>query len=113
MIAWILFILALLNGGWMIFDGVHVLRHGKYFGPDVPGPWRHGVEALGLDPLQLGPVFVALGLGWIVAAFLAKTGATDVALIAAAVLSLWYLPLGTVISIVVLALLLAPRMLST
>src|SRR4051812_37681062 len=38
----------LLAGGWMVFDGIHVLLRGKYFGPDKPGPWSHLFTALGI-----------------------------------------------------------------
>ncbi len=60
-----LVILALLNGGWMLFDGLHVLRTGKYFGPDMPGPLQMLPKALGLDPFRLGPLFDGLGLVWL------------------------------------------------
>lgn len=48
MTAKILFsIIALLNGAWMLFDGLHVLRTGKYFGPPESGPWSGVVKKLG------------------------------------------------------------------
>jgi hypothetical protein len=33
--------IAPLLGGWMMFDGSHLLIYGKFFGPEKPGPWRH------------------------------------------------------------------------
>lgn len=87
--------IALVVGGFQVLDGVHVLRTGRYVGPPTPGPWRHVVSAVGLDPFGMGPVFVALGLAWL-AAFgwlvLAGGPAAWWACVAVAVLTLWYLP---------------------
>lgn len=92
----------------MIFDGIHVLARGKYFGPPDPGPWSNLVTRVGLNPFSLGPLFIVLGACWIV--FLiamlrgqpwGRTGAVVVA-----VASLWYVPVGTVLSVIYLALLL-------
>ena len=102
---------ALLAGGWMIFDGIHVVVRGKYFGPERPGPWSIPFERLGVNPFSLGPLFIVLGMLWF--AFAAATladrsgGRTGAAIVAVA--SLWYLPLGTVLSLIYLALLYASR----
>jgi hypothetical protein len=92
----------------MVFDGVHVMLRGKYFGPDKPGPWTVLFSRVGIDPFRLGPMFVAFGVMWILfltAMLFGRTwgwyGATAVA-----ILSLWYLPLGTILSLLYLALLL-------
>ncbi len=100
----ILVLLAGLAGGWMLFDGVHVLRHGKYFGPDLPGPWRHLPEALGIDPLRMGPVFVVLGALWLLAAAVFLVTGSRLPLAGCAILGLWYLPVGTALSLATLAL---------
>lgn len=103
-------ILGFLNGGWMVFDGVHVLRHGKYFGPDTPGPWVRFPKMFGIDPFRMGPVFVGLGLLWLVSAsnILVAPQLMFWPMITAAVLTLWYVKIGTVISVVVLVLLMGP-----
>ena len=95
-------------GGWMIFDGIHVMVKGKYFGPEKPGPWSIAFVKLGVDPMRLGPGFVALGILWLV--FLAgvlsgQTWGRYGALIVAAA-TLWYLPVGTVLSGLYMALVL-------
>ena len=41
-------------GGWMLADGLRVLRTGRYFGPETPGPWRHVPQAFGVDPFAPG-----------------------------------------------------------
>lgn len=98
---------ALLNGGWMVFDGVHVLRKGKYFGPNEPGPWSKLVSKVGIDPLSIGPVFVLLGLGWLVGGTCMIAGFAQAWLVLAivGVLTLWYISIGTMLSIIVLVLL--------
>ena len=103
-----LLILALLNGGWMLFDGLHVLKKGKYFGPDEPGVWSKIVASLGINPFSIGPVFVVLGLVWFVsvAGLLTATSWGWLALMVTAAATLWYVKVGTVISIIVMVLLL-------
>ena len=104
-------VVAVLAGGWMIFDGVHVLLRGKYFGPERPGPWSIPFTRLGINPSSLGPLFIALGVLWLVFAIGAigyrGWGRTGGAIIAVA--SLWYFPLGTVLSLIYLLLLYATR----
>jgi hypothetical protein len=96
---------ALMNGGWMLADGIHVLARGKYIGPEIPGPWRHLPEALGLDPLRLGPVFVIYGAAWRIALALFWGQQSLLPLAAIAILTLWYIPLGAALSAVTLILL--------
>ena len=97
----------LLAGGWMLFDGIHVMLRGKYFGPETPGPWSVLFTRIGINPFRLGPIFILFGTLWLV--FLAATlrGFTwgRYAAIAVAVATLWYLPLGTILAIIYLALL--------
>jgi hypothetical protein len=108
----ILAVAALLTGGYQIADGAHVLLTGRYLGPPTPGPWRHAVRAVGLDPFAVGPVFVTLGACWLAAtAWLLATHAPAAwwALLATAVLTLWYLPLGTALALVTITTLLLSR----
>lgn len=104
----VLFLLALLNGGWMLFDGLHVLRKGKYFGPEKPGAWSRIFARIGVDPFSLGPLFVVLGLLWLVSGvgLIASAAWAWWALMASAVATLWYVKVGTVISLLVVVLLL-------
>ena len=55
-------LIALLAGGWMIFDGVHVLLTGKYVGPEKPGVWSNVVSAVGIDPFSMGVSFIIFGI---------------------------------------------------
>lgn len=101
------FILALLNGGWMLFDGVHVIRRGKYFGPPEPGPWSKIVVAVGLNPISLGPVFVGLGFVWLAAALgiIFGYGWGWWLSLAVAFCTLWYIPIGALFSLLSIAVL--------
>jgi hypothetical protein len=105
-------LVSLLVGGWMIFDGIHVLLTGKYFGPEKPGPWSDiVVAATGLDPFQFGVPFITLGILWLAfaAAMLFGQNWAWYAALITAVLTLWYLPVGTVLSVVYIALLIVFR----
>ena len=104
-------LIGIVLGGWFIFDGLHVLFKGRYFGPPEPGPWARVVSALGIDPLRMGVPFVILGLLWLAVATGLITGgrwATYAAIVAIAG-TIWYFPLGTLLSIIFLALLLVRR----
>jgi hypothetical protein len=100
-------IIALVIGGWMIFDGIYVLITGKYFGPEKPGPWSDLVSFFGVNPFDLGILFITLGVLWLsflVGVLLKKAWAWFGAVFTA-VATLWYLPVGTVLSLIYIALL--------
>ena len=100
-------VLATLNGAWMVFDGAHVLFKGKYIGPPEPGPWSKIVAKVGLDPFSLGPLFIVLGLIWIVAAISILQGSSWGWLLALSIsfATLWYISIGTVFSLLSIAVL--------
>lgn len=100
-------LIALLVGGWMIFDGIHVLKTGKYFGPEKPGPWSDVVAAVGLDPFRFGVPFIVLGVLWLLflSAMLFHQSWAWYAALLTAVLTLWYLPVGTILSLLYILLL--------
>jgi hypothetical protein len=104
-------VVALIAGGWMIFDGIHVLVRGKYFGPDRPGPWSVPFARLGVNPFSLGPLFIGIGVLWLAFAVAALAGLRwgRGGGAAIAIASLWYFPLGTILSLMYLALLFATR----
>ncbi|MDH4224554.1 MAG: hypothetical protein OEW12_02780 [Deltaproteobacteria bacterium] len=94
-------------GGWMIFDGLHVLRHGKYYGSGRLGLWAALMTRLGVDPLGLGRVFVGLGAAWLVVTLLVVVGPTwsRVAALALGLATLWFVPWGAVGALLFLVLL--------
>jgi hypothetical protein len=111
--------LMLVNGAWMAFDGCRALVVGDYVTPTSGayagqlGPWASLLSAIGLEP-RATPVkvaFVVLGAVTIVACvsfFLGAAWARP-ALMALAVLVLWYLPFGTGIGALALVALLLGR----
>lgn len=87
----------------MLVDGIHALTSGSYFGPRL-GPWAVLVAHAGIEPRSaaMKVVFVALGIAWLaVAAFIFARGRQAfVAAIIAGILTLWFLPIGTLLSTV-------------
>ncbi len=105
-------LLSLANGAWMLLDGTHVLLKGKYIGPEKPGPWSSLVTALGIDPFKIGPLFLTLGIFWILFAVAQASGQGFAWWMGflVAVATLWYIPVGTIVSIIVLSLLILIKM---
>ena len=96
--------LASIQGLWMLIDGIYVIANGKYIGPEKPGPWASLFGPLGVDVFKLGPMFILFGAGWLVfaGAFATETSWARMFGIILSVLTLWYLPVGTLFSIIVL-----------
>jgi hypothetical protein len=108
----VLTILALITGGYQVADGIHVLATGVYMSSVMPGMWRQVIGAAGIDPYGFGPGFVVLGVGWLVAlASLLATGGRVAwwSLLAVAVLTLWYLPVGTLTALASIFVLIVAR----
>lgn len=101
-------ILALANGIFMTMDGSHVIMKGKYIGPEKPGPWANIFYKLKIDVFKLGPLFVILGLSWLVLTYALWTNQewTLIFGVIISILTLWYIKVGTFISIITIALLL-------
>jgi hypothetical protein len=106
-------VLALGPGLFMTFDGLRALTVGDYLTPTTGpyagqlGPWSGVVSAVGLVPRSsmMKVIFVVFGLSWVgvTAAFVRRTRWSAGALAGLAVATLWYLPVGTVVSVLVLA----------
>jgi len=113
---WIVLALALFQGGWLAFDGGRALIVGDYVtpnsGPRVGqlGPWSRIVLALGFEPRStlIKCVHLCLGLAWLLGliVFAMRPVSGWWIIMGCAVASLWYLPMGTILSIIVIALLL-------
>ena len=108
----LLLVLAFINGGYMLVDGLYVMLKGKYSGPADPGPWAELFYRFDINVFKLGPLFIAFGIAWLVFVVGVITGqswAYTLGLVAS-IGSLWYLPAGTLFSIGVLLLLIFARM---
>ena len=113
---WIVLALALFQGAWLTFDGTRAFVVGDYITPKSGpragqlGPWSRVVSALGIDPrgaLMKG-VHVCLGIAWLVAVvlLLVRPEIGRWFLFGCGVATLWYLPIGTVVSVIVLVMVL-------
>jgi hypothetical protein len=117
---WIVLALALLQGGWLMFDGGRALITGDYVTPTSGpragqlGPWSRIVSAVGLEPRGtfIKCLHPCLGMAWLIGlvAFAMRPASGWWFFLCCAVATLWYLPIGTFVSLIVLALLLTPQL---
>ncbi len=94
----------------MLFDGIHEMVTGTYFGGRV-GPWAYIVRALHVRVESMGPVFVVLGALWLFAAVqtVRNSRTAPVLLTCAAVVTLAYPLFGTLLSLVTLGVLMTRK----
>jgi hypothetical protein len=100
-------ILGFLNGGYMLLDGIYVLLKGKYIGPEKPGPWANIFYKMDINVFKLGPMFIAFGIMWLIWLYSlwANLSWSHAFGIIVCILTLWYLPVGTLLSLVILLIL--------
>ena len=92
----------------MLVDGIHALIGGSYIGDSAGrlGPWASVVSAVGISPgsQPMKAAFVVFGAAYVVAAALyvirSPMGSTAVTVVAVA--TLWYVPVGTLLSVLTL-----------
>jgi hypothetical protein len=116
---WIVVLLAFAVAAYMIFDGLRALTVGDYVRPSSGdhagqlGVWSKIVRAVGIDPesTAMKLIFVLYGSVWLafLGCYLAGVSWAPTALLVAAICSLWYAPVGTVLGIIQIALLLMIR----
>ena len=95
----------------MLADGIYVMLNGKYIGPPKPGPWAGLFAKRGIDVFKLGPVFIIYGIVWLTfltGVWMQQPWAYPLGIVAS-ILTLWYLPVGTLVSLGILAMLLFER----
>jgi hypothetical protein len=115
---WIIVLLGLVTGGYMLFDGARALIIGDYITPSSGehagqlGPWSKVVAAIGIEPRStaMKVAFMVFGTTWLtlVLAFLFKADWSWLGLLLVACATLWYLPVGTIAAVLVAALLFVP-----
>jgi hypothetical protein len=116
MIRYAILLVAVIIGGWLLFDGTRAMATGSYTTPRSGahagqlGPWAKVVRSVGLQPTgpTLKLIHVVLGGSWLLFGVLVFRGASSAwwPLLVTALLSLWYLPFGTIAGVVVVGLLL-------
>ncbi len=109
----------LFEAGWMAFDGSQAMITGHLLGPTSGahagelGPWRYIVQKVGVNPggKPMRLFFMIYGWGWLLIAggFAARQPWSWTTMVIAAAGALWFLPLGTLLSLMQLALLLTWR----
>ncbi len=114
----IIVVVAVIAAGWLAFDGAHALVTGDYVtprsGPHAGqlGPWSKLFTVMELDPrgLFVRWLHVVMGTAWLAAivAFAFRVRRAWGAMLIGAIAGLWYLPFGTLISLVVIGLLMLP-----
>lgn len=119
---WIVIILAVLNAGYMTFDGTRALVAGDYIRLKTGeyagqlGPWAKIIQAVGIAPESnlMKYFFVFYGAAWLGAlvCYILKIPWAWAAMLAFAFGSLWYLWIGTINSLLQIILLLIIRFLS-
>ena len=119
-IKWIIILLAVLNFGFMIFDGSRALATGDYIRPSSGnhagqlGPWSKVVGKIGIKPEDnvMKIIFViwgAIGL-YITLAFATGKPWAWKAMLVFNIASLWYAMIGTISSAMQLALLIVTKL---
>ena len=119
-LGWVVLVLAFIEGGWLAFDGGHALVVGDYVTPQSGqyagqlGPWSKVVSAVGIEPRStlMKSLHLALGLAWLVVmiCFVLRLPWAWSGMLICAVLGLWYLPFGTILSVIQIVLLLLPAL---
>lgn len=101
-------ILGFLTGGYMLLDGIHVTLKGKYIGPEHPGPWAGLFTNLNVDVFKLGFLFIAFGILWFIWLYSLWAGqnGTYIFGLVICILTLWYIPFGTLSSLIIMCILL-------
>lgn len=117
---WIVLALALFQGGWLVFDGGRALTVGDYVTPTSGaragqlGPWSRIVSALGFEPRSTFIKFVhlCLGIAWLVALvfYIIRPAIGWRILLGCSIATLWYLPVGTLLSLAAIAVLMTPQL---
>ena len=117
-LVWIVVVLGLMLGGWLVFDGGRAFIVGDYVTPKSGpyagqlGPWAKVVSAVGIEPRStlMKSFHVGFGVLWLAmtVAFMLRMPWAWTGMLISAVLSLWYLPFGTLFGVIQMILLFLP-----
>ncbi len=119
-VGWIVVAFALVEGGWLAFDGGRALVVGDYVTPKSGqyagqlGPWSKLVSAVGVEPRStlIKSIHLILGVVWltVIVCFARGLPWARTGMLVCAALGLWYLPFGTLLSIIQIVLLMLPAL---
>ncbi len=88
----------------MLMDSLYVMVKGKFIGPSGPGPWSFIFSRMHLNVFHSGPLFILFGTCWVVffcSIWKGYPWARTLGIILS-LITLWYLPYGTFISVIIL-----------
>lgn len=105
-----LIVVAVPLGVFMLANGIADVASGRYLVGGT-GAWGALMSAVSLNPHQVGGVFVMLSLIWLVgiAGLIMRQSWGFPLAVVGAVVTLWYVPVGTALSVVYLLILLWRR----
>lgn len=119
LVNWIIIICALLVAGWLVVDGARALIVGEYVTPKSGkfagqlGPWSKIVTKVGIEPrsTEMKLIFLIYGIVWLglIVSYFLQISWSWWGMLVAAVLSLWYIPFGTILGLVQIVLLIVIR----
>lgn len=119
-IKWIIIIMAVLNFGYMAFDGSRALATGDYIRPTSGeyagqlGPWSKAVQKIGINPesTAMKLIFVIWGIAGLAITVAFATGQPWgwKALLVMNICTLWYAMMGTMSGIIQILLLFLMKM---
>ncbi len=119
LVNWIIIICAILVAGWFVIDGARALIVGEYVTPKSGkfagqlGPWSKIVTKVGIEPnsIQMKLIFLIYGIVWLglIVSYFLRMSWSWWGMLVAAVLSLWYLPFGTMLGLLQIVLLIVIR----
>ena len=104
-------ILSLILGSWMLFDGIYLVCKGAFFRLDGLELWNFIFTKFSCNVYKLGLVFIVFGVLWLIVAYgfsMNRTWTYNLAIVVC-VLTLWYVSIGTLLAIVILATILISR----
>jgi hypothetical protein len=107
-------VLSLVLGAWMLFDGARALMTGDYTTPRSGryagqlGLWAGIVLRIGIDPRStaMKALFIGFGVAWLLVGaglVFGTAGILQIAIVLAFA-TLWYVPIGSAIALLVLLL---------
>ncbi len=95
--------LAFVIGGYMLLDGVYATETQTYIG-GVTGPWAGMLHFAGFSAYSsaMYDIFIGFGILWLLAIVLYFFHLRETIFVMA-VLSLWYVPVGAILALVIMA----------
>jgi hypothetical protein len=119
-LAWVVLLLAFAEGGWLAYDGARALIVGDYVTPKSGqfagrlGPWSKLVSAIGIEPRSalMKSVHLVIGVVWlaVMACYVLGYPWAWAGMLVCAFAGIWYLPFGTLLSIIQIILLWMPAL---